>query len=324
MKLKLHGVHIDTLSQTLSLISHLRKFIVLRFTPSVLTIILQNGHSINLEPQVWCKLNATTLFDEIDIQSLRDNIVSLEINVDLLLQTLRNYDKANSDGLFIRLQRKDSDKQHGSSNGGGGNTAGRSAYLALFYVNINLNSNTFHHTFRIPIKILKSNPSLLQEPEHTNIGLVIRLPPQFLTMYKRLDKFKRTSSNETVTIRASKNHGGFLGFILEEEGKFRVTVSWNDRLEVQKPHNNQVDHDSLRETMHDAPGEQPENEEGGETDDMEIVVKLKDWQMASKLVSQCLSVLLLIGDKDCALVCSLDSDHGDCEIVYYINGIRMA
>ncbi|KAG7661353.1 MEC3 [[Candida] subhashii] len=326
MKLKLHGTNLDVLYQTLMLINNLRKFIIIRFTNDQLIIISQNNS--NGEPQVWCKLNIKILFDDIDIQSIRDNTITIELNIDLLLQTLRNFDKANSDGLFIRLQRKDSGTGttagHGDTGGGG-----RTASLALFYVNINQNSNVVNHIFRIPIKILKNGNDLLHEPEHSNIGLVLKLPNQFSNMYKRLDKFKRSTgvtgtSNDTVTIKASKNNGGYLGFILEEDGKFKVTISWNDKLEVQKPNNNQViDHDSLRDTMYH-PQDQPDEEQEGtsDNDDMEITVRLRDWQMGSKLVSQCHSVLLLIGDKDCALVCSLDGDNDDCEIVYYINGLR--
>lgn len=317
MKLKLRTQNIETLKTTLSLISHIRKFIILKFTPTQLQIILINGSSLTQEPQVWCKLQISSIFDQIEIQSLRENTILLEINIEQLLQTLNNFNRANSDGLNIRLQKKD-------TNGGQGTNIsnGRIASLALFYSNININSNSINHTFRIPVKILKNTDDilLLREPELEEVDLMMRLPKEFLSTYKRLEKFKKTSNNDLVNIKSSRRNGGFLGFVLEEYGKFKVTISWNDKLEVQKPTKNNFDGDSLRTVgLHT---DDQNVDEDNLDEDKEILVRLKDWQMASRIVATCKTVIFLLTHNEaCVLHCLLD-DTDDVEIIYYINGVR--
>ncbi len=317
MKLKLMTKSSEKLKETLSLISHVRKFVVLKFTPSELSVILINGQAVKLEPQVWCKLPVSELFQGCEIQSVRDNTILMEINIDLLVQTLKNFDKANSEGLNIRLQRTDTSGAKGTST-----TTGRTASLALFYSNLNINANVVNHTFRIPVKILRDAQDMLHEPTHSDLGLIMRLPNEFVTMFKRLEKFKKVPSSESVTIRASRRNGGFLGFILEESGKFKVTISWNDKLEVHKP--TTTENDSLRETLRNGPSQLGENEEDitSDIDEIEVNVKLKDWQLASKIVGRCRTVILYIGERECSLHCLLD-DTDDVEIVYFITGSRI-
>ncbi|KAK6464039.1 checkpoint protein Hus1/Mec3 [Scheffersomyces coipomensis] len=320
MKLKLKTNNTESLKTALSLISSLRKYILLRFTPDILYVISVNGQSISQEPQVWCKLKMHAIFNQIEIQSLRDNTISLEVNVELLLQTLRNFDKANSDGLNIRLQRKESTGAQGANSGNS-----RTASLALFYSNINVNASTINHTFRIPVKILKNTQDLLllKEPELHDIDLIIKLPQEFVSTYRRLDKFKRSSSNDTVCIKASRRGGGFLGFVLEEEGKYRVTISWNEKLEVLKPFQENVEGEMMiRTELQHINGDAGNIDENDPGEDKEIVVRLKDWQMASKVVSTCKTVYLLLTAKECVLHCLLE-DSDEVEIIYYISGIRI-
>ncbi|EMG50710.1 MEC3 DNA damage checkpoint control protein MEC3 [Candida maltosa Xu316] len=319
MKLKLLTRSPEKLRETLSLISHLRKFVILKFTPQELTVISVNGQTVSSEPQVWCKLPVDSLFETVDIHSVRDNVVMMEINIDLLIQTLKNFDKANSEGLNIRLQRTEA-----SGNLGMNTKTGRTASLALFYANLNINANVVNHTFKIPIKIQRDALDLLHEPTHPDVGLIMKLPNEFVTMFKRLEKFKRTPSSDTVTIRASRRNGGFLGFILEEEGKFKVTISWNNKLEVQK--HAISEHESLRETIRHLPSQSQEDEdeelEDGQVEEIDLNLKLKDWQQASKIVGRCRTVVLYIYERECSLHCLLD-DTDDVEIAYFINGSKI-
>lgn len=311
MKLKLRTQSTETLKTCFSQISSLRKFVVLRFSPDQLLAILVNGSSIAQEPQVWCKLRMQTIFSEIEIQSLRDNVIHLEINIELLLQTLRNFDKANSQDLSIRLQRKD-----GSGSSGGS----RTALLALYYSDTTLNGSTVNHTFRIPVKILKGDNGMLQEPELPRVDLMMKLPNEFSSTYKRLDKFKKSLPGDLVTINASRRHGGYLGFVLQEEGKFKVTVKWNEKLEVQTPPKG-MDSDSLRAAAlndsHDVVDEDDTSE------DKEITVKLRDWKMAAKIVSTCKTIIFLMCQNEaCVIHCLLD-DSDDVEMIYYISAVRL-
>lgn len=316
MKLKLRTQSTETLKTCFSQITSLRKFVILRFSPEQLLVILINGSSITQEPQVWCKFKMRAIFNEIEIQSLRDDVILLEINIELFLQTLRNFDKANSHDLSIRLQRKD-------TSSGASSSGSRSASLALYYSDVTVNANTINHTFRIPVKILKGthDSSVLREPELPRVDLLMRLPNEFSSTYKRLDKFKQTLAGDLVTIKASRRRGGFLGFVLQEEGKVKVTIAWNDKLDVQKPEKDGLDSDSLRaaalQNRHDYVDEEDELE------DKEITVKLKDWKMASKIVSNCKTVIFLICQKEaCVLHCLLD-DTDDVEVIYYISGVKI-
>lgn len=312
MKLKLRTQSTETLKTCLSQINNVRKFVVLRFSTEHLLAILINGSSINQEPQVWCKLRMLTIFSEIEIQSLRDNVILLEINIELLLQTLRNFDKANSHDLSIRLQRKDSS--------GAGSGGSRTASLALYYSDFTVNGSTINHTFRIPVKILKGSRDMLQEPELPRVDLMIRLPNEFSSTYRRLDKFKKSLPGDLVTIKASRRHGGYLGFVLHEEGKFKVTIRWNDTLDVQKPQEG-LDTDSLRAAaLNDSKDEVDENDE---SEDKEITVRLTDWKMAAKIVSTCKTIIFLMCHNDaCVIHCLLD-DSDDVEMIYYIGGVKM-
>lgn len=312
MKLKLMTRNIEKLKDTLGLISHLRKFVILKITPKELNVILVNTGSVNLEPQVWCKFNTSSLFESMEIQSMRDNTILMEINIDLLLQTLRNFDKANSEGLNIRLQRTDASGEQGTST-----KNGRTASLALFYSNININSNIINHTFRIPVKILKEAQDFFQQPSHTEVGLIVRLPNEFVTIFKRLEKFKKTSFNDIVSIQASNRDVGSLRFVLEEDGKFKVTVSWNSKLEFHKPIS--TDADTIRESLKNVDTMILESSFGSEV--LNINVKLKDWQLASKIVGRCRTVVLCIEPGNCSLHCLLD-ETDDVELVYFINGVR--
>ncbi|KAG5421625.1 MEC3 [Candida metapsilosis] len=314
MKLKLMTRNIEKLKDTLALISHLRKFVILKITPKELNVISVNSGSVKSEPQVWCKFSTSSLFESMEIQSMRDNTISMEINIDLLLQTLRNFDKANSEGLNIRLQRTDASGEQGTST-----KNGRTASLALFYSNINVNSNVINHTFRIPVKILKEAQDYFQEPSHTDVGLIVRLPSEFITIFKRLEKFKKTSFNDIVSIQASNRDVGSLQFVLEDDGKFKVTVSWKTKLEFHKPI--ATDADTIRESLKNVDTMISENSDLVSPEVVNLSVKLKDWQSASKIVGRCKTVILCIGHRNCSLHCLLDETE-DVELVYFINGIR--
>lgn len=256
-----------------------------------------------------------SLFNQVQIESLRDDTILLEVNAELLLQALRQYEKANADGLNIRLQKKDSEAISFDN--------GRAASLALFYSHVNSNSNTINNTFKIPANILKASVED-KGPDLSRIDLFTYLPNEFVTTYKRLDKFRKSTTNENLTIKCSRRSGGFLGFLLEEEGKYRVTISWNEGLDVRKP-----PHSGLQSTdlvFQDLFVSRPDDEDidnNDTTEDKTITVKLKDWKLASKIVANCKTVIFLMAqDEACVLHCLLDETN-DVEIVYYINALRV-
>lgn len=316
MKLKLVALNTDLLKTCLSLVNPVRKSVIIKFSPHELVIALAASSNIlGAEPQLWCRLKITSVFDHIEIQSLRENTILLEINCDLLLQTLRDFNKANLDGLNIRLQRKESTGEAVQ-----GVSTGRAASLALFYSNVNANSNTINHIFRIPVRILKSsmNTGILEEPRLPHIEVIARVPRTFLAVFKRLDKFKKILGNEHLVIRASIYGNEQLDFIIAEEGKYRVTITWRDKILVFKP---QFDATHLGQKRHRELLPHllllNENEQASH----EIVVRLCDWQTASRIVNTCHTVSLVLSQTDCVFECFLD-DTEDATVVYYIRGIR--
>lgn len=315
MKLKLYTQDPQALMTTLSLIVPSRKFVTLKFTPEVLYLVLTNEGSITQEPQIYCKFKTASLFNQIQIESLKDDTILLEINAELLLQALRQYDKANADGLNIRLQKKDSESISFDN--------GRAASLALFYSHVNSNSNTVNNTFKIPVNILKTSVDV-NGPDLSRIDLFTYLPNEFVTTYKRLDKFRKSTTNENLSIKCSRRNGGFLGFLLEEEGKYRVTISWNEGLDVRKP--SQYGLQTMDLVFLDLFVSRPDDEtvdNNDTTEDKTITVKLKDWKLASKIVANCKTVVFLMSqDEACVLHCLLD-DSNDVEILYYINALRV-
>lgn len=314
MKLKLFSDDPLALKNTLSLIVPARKSVVLRFTPEILYVILINEGSVSQEPQIWCKVKMRLLFDQIQIQSNQDNIVLLELNGELLLQTLRHFEKSSTDGLNIRLQKRDASESNENS---------RTVSLTLYYTNITASTGNVNHTFKIPANILRSTHPVmqLQEPTLSSIDLVMRLPNEFATIYKRLDKFKKTYQNDTVSIKSSRRNGGFLGFLMEEDGKYKVTISWNEGLDIRKPNNNDPDsyiNSSLFVTRDD-----DYIDEDDDLEDKEVSVRLRDWKMASKIVATCKTVILSLADREGVVLTCLLEESEDVEIIYYINALRI-
>lgn len=310
MKLKLRTQSTETLKRCFSQISSLRKFVILRFSPEQLLAILINDSSIHQEPQVWCKFPMASIFSEIEVHSLRDNVILLEVNLELFLQTLRNFDRANSQDLSLRLQRAEK----------GTSSSSRSASLALYYLDVTTNANTINHTFRIPVKILKGHAEELKEPELPSIDLMVKLPTEFAATYRRLDKFRHTLAQEKVKILASRRQGGYLKFVLEEADSYKVTIAWNDKLDMHKPQTG-LDTDSLRaaalQESHD------KVDEHDELEDTEITVRVKDWKLALKIVGSCKTIILLIcKGQACVIHCLLD-DTEDVEMIYYISAVRV-
>lgn len=299
MKLKLRTQSTETLRKCFSQINTFRKFVILRFTPNELLAVLADISSVLQEPQVWCRFPMHSIFSEVEVVSMRDNSILIEINIELFLQSLRNFDKANSRDFSIRLQRKEGDR----------NT--RTAYLALNFTET-INS-TINHSFKIPVKILKSNV-LLEVPELPNPDLIVKLPPEFSSTFRRLDKFRGTANKENVTIRASRENGGSLRFFLEEADNYKVTLTWKAKLKFQeKPPQS----DSLGLASNIAVNDCAVSDES-----VEVTVKLRDWRFAQKIVSNCKTIILIMYQNNaCVFHCLLDEAE-EVEVIYYVTGIR--
>lgn len=146
----------------------------------------------------------SSIFDKINIISKNDNIIYLETNLDLLLSCLKSFEKANSPEFRIILQRGQN----------------RLASLSFTYSTPSVSNQT-----RIPVRILKSDIAI--EPFPKNVKIIVNLPPNFQFLYKRMDKFKKI---KILNIIANVLSG--LDFVLEDDNRFKVTLHWNDELEM--------------------------------------------------------------------------------------------
>ncbi|ODV94783.1 hypothetical protein PACTADRAFT_3673 [Pachysolen tannophilus NRRL Y-2460] len=306
MKLKISTASTESLRNTLGAIISLRKFCILRFTPQNLHII---SASLN-EPQVWCKLSQE-IFDIYEVESIRDNTISMEINIEPLYQVLKNFERTNSYGLSIRLQRKNPSANNADGTGGSKQVISASkslATLSIFYNEHVSVSSSISHTFRIPVRLLKKeSDERIREPELSNVDVFMKLNRDIVSLFKRVERYKKA---EYLNIAATKN--GYLGLTINEDTR-KITASWRERLPVQQINNSNEDQ------------EDETNIRGRERDRDEpinVMVKLRDWKLGANICELSSNVVLIISEMEALVLhCYLDENE-NCEIVYYVSGIN--
>lgn len=294
MRLILHTNNPASLRTTLGLILGLRKQVTFRCTEKYMVIISVNERATEAEPQVWCRLKMLLVFHEVNVKSVRDNIVEFEVNVDQLLLVLRTFDRELADTLVMKLQRQEGTQRDLENR--------RVASLALLYTSANaMGTADVTHTYKLPTRILSALSSVSQmvEPRVDPHSLIVELPGQFTAVYKRLSKFRRTG--ETLHIHMDPEHG--MLFALESEGKFRVTITYNEKIK-------QIQTAEIG------------NNPPPRVDRARASVKVADWLGTAKLVGTCRSNYFVFADRDCVLHSHLE-DNNDVELKYYINGFNV-
>lgn len=251
---------------------------MIRFTPEHVSMA-----SIALnEPQIWCKLDAS-LFEVYQVESLRDNIISLEINVASFFQVLRNFEKAESGELSIRLQRKSAD---GSSSG---------ACLGIYYTEQISMASSVSHSFHLPIRFLKKeNDERINEPELSKVNVLMKLEKDLTVLFKRIERFRHS---EYMTVTASQD--GSLQLAIRENDR-KLVLKWKEKLQVQDASSSQA---SLGESA-------------------SINVKIRDWKPGSRLCEVCSNVVLIVAENEASVFHSFLDEGEKCEIVYYINAVN--
>lgn len=213
-------------------------------------------------------------------------MILLEINIEPLYQVLKNYEKSNSDGISIRLQKKSS---------GSGSKA--LATLSIFYNEHISVTSLVSHTFRIPIRLLKKeSDERIVEPSLANIDLFMTLRREIIPLFRRIDRYKKS---EYLNITGTRN--GYLGLTIKEELR-KITISWREKLDTQT--------------------DQELSEERDDDDPINVIVKLKDWKLGAKLCELSEKVTLILGEMELLVLhCNLD-DEANCEIVYFIGSVH--
>lgn len=273
----------------MSFLLSLRRLCVLRFTPTHLILI----SSAVQEPQIWCKVNKD-VFATYEVESTRENIIALEINIAPLFQVLKHYERAKStSNLSLRLQRKATNESGVSKNKA-------IASLSLFYTEqISLNSD-ISHSFNIPVRLLKmENDQRIVEPGLSDVDIIMKFPPQIGNIFKRIERYK---TSDTIVVSANKL--GFLKFIIEEDQR-KITIGWKEKLQIQETDegfDNLPEEELLR----------PVN----------LRIKLKYWNLVAKVTEISSEVVLILCGNEVGVTHSyLDTDE-NYEIVYYTNGIH--
>ncbi|ODV71357.1 Mec3p CYBJADRAFT_175097 [Cyberlindnera jadinii NRRL Y-1542] len=260
MKLKVRTTSVDRLKNSIVPIVSLRKHAILRFTPQGLNVISSEFN----ETTVWCTL-AAEIFDIYEVESLRDNTITIELNIEHLLLVLRQYEKSNADKITIRLHRKE-------ATGGGSTTRASKLNLLLnvFFINtISLMSTTpVEHTYSIPVTMLKKErDAKIVEPHLDNIDVMMKLPRDIGLLFKRIERYKYSDKLNVIGTSA-----GQLSLNINVENSMDLTISWNQELEVRE----------LDTEEHTSASQMDDEEEAGESK-YEIQVKMKDWKLGARL-----------------------------------------
>ncbi|AOA63970.1 DNA damage and meiotic pachytene checkpoint protein [Komagataella phaffii CBS 7435] len=292
MKLKLCVSNTDVLLSTLSAIQPLRKLCVLRFTPVHLCII---SMALN-EPQAWCKISQE-VFPLYEVESIRDNVLCVETNIDPLINALRNFDKSNSDGLSIRLQRRPV-----ANEGPESSKKNRSmAVLSLIYTEHVSMASSRSYSFKIPVKVLKAEIDQgIVEPQLTHAEVLMKLDRDILPLFRRIERYKRSGY-----ICVTGTNRGRLELSIEEDSR-KVQLSWKEFLQVQQLEGETQQQSQFSTQDQDMPHS--------------VQIKLKDWRLGAKLTELCYKVVMIISENHALVLhCILNEDE-TAEVTYYIGG----
>ncbi|ODV87521.1 hypothetical protein CANARDRAFT_6052 [[Candida] arabinofermentans NRRL YB-2248] len=303
MKLKV-TIDIPTeLRKCLGFLLNVRKLCVFRFTGEQLIII---SSAVN-EPQVWCKIDKT-LFQIYEVDSTRDNVIPFEINIEPLFQVLRNFEKSMAtSNLSMRLQRR---PNIGDSVSESKNKA--AASLALFYTEQISITSQVSHSFNVPVRLLKmESDERIQEPSINLMKLAMKLPSRILPLFKRIERYK---TSDTITLTGNKL--GQLRFTIEEDQR-KMEIQWKEKLEVSP--------DSIENQDESEMDEDPNLTHADRMPELSrpinLRVKLKYWNIGTKLIELCDAMSLIVHDAGGILHCYIDVEQ-KCDIAYYINGYQ--
>ncbi|ODV60379.1 Mec3p ASCRUDRAFT_35775 [Ascoidea rubescens DSM 1968] len=312
MKLKLALSNCNKIKNSVASILHIRKQCVLRFTSRHFIVI----SSVVNEPQIWLKFSCL-LFDEYEIESANNNQISMECNLEQLCQVLRNFDKVNSSDLTIRLQRVNpSSSSSANSTLNGDNKANNGlaaninnkkfknhAILAVFYSESQQNI-IIHHTFKIPVRLLKKKSDLkIVEPEINKINLLLKLPGDFINIFKRIERFK---SSKYKFLKINADEKGNLNLILKSDTLI-VKLGWNSNLLVQKNGENYKDSSNIFNP--------------NENNDVSVVLRLNDFKSASKICQICNNTAIIMSEPNVIILHLFIDESDDAEFIFYINGV---
>lgn len=315
MKLALKIEDVGNFRRILGFVLGIRKQCIFKFKQDELNVVSIDRDS----PFIWGSI-AKVNFTRYDVVA-KDECIGLEINIEPLYQILKNFEKSPSKSeLVIKLQRGEEavtkDSTNGSTNSGGNTSNGtttasaskrRPVFLALTYNEDITISTEISHSFSIPVSLLRTQINeRIQIPEIHNVELIVDLDRTLAAFFTRIERYKATDSINLVM-----NRLGELKVELKDDGK-RMSLKWKGLLETFQPEAIQAEGTANAK-------------KNTKNDDLEMIkeitvkVKLKWWNVASRLIELCDTLQMYIYEDGCVFNCHVE-DEQSCSILYYLPG----
>lgn len=328
MKLAVKINEVRSLRQILGFVLSIRKHCVLKFSSAEGLEII----SIDREgPIVWGKLSKIN-FIRYDVIA-KDDLIVLELNAEPIYQIVKNYEKSPvvSD-LAIRLQRGDTNNDNGNKR--------KPVFLGLSYNEDLTMTQEIFHSFSIPVSLIRGrNAGKFLPPDIAGVELSVDMNQTLVPFFMRVERYKAVDNINVVL-----NKLGELKIEFQDEAK-KISLKWKSLLEVWIPEdldtqNKVIDLDSaFSEDTNSNVAEKAATDHAlnqrinpthtGYNNDRErdldmikeitVRVKLKWWNLASKLLSQSENLNMHIHAAGCLFNCSLEDEHSN-NILYYLPG----
>jgi len=192
MKFKAKISNLSLFTKIVSVIEKIGKTCVLHLTPKRIQFILTTD--LHDGVQIWSGLNAESIFDDYQIESLTSNEISMEVNLDILQRVLKAGLQKKSHDIAIKLTKKNNDP-----------------YLSLVVVIQSTQLMTVKQD--IPVKMLLANQMASKvEPNLPEPNVHILMPPLKI-LRNVIDRMKAI----TDYVHLSANMGGELTLRIQTE-----------------------------------------------------------------------------------------------------------
>ncbi len=222
------------------------------------------------EPQIWCVIKTDSVFDNYTLESRR-GAITIEVNLDNLVSILKFFEKSNSNELFMQLTRPDSTYR-----------------LNIHYMEQQANGSSRGSRFRVPVGMIsKETDQTIKEPGLLDADMIIKLPENISSLFKRVERYKSTD-----LIMLTTSSSGKISLTMENESR-QVTISLRMKLQVETVTEKDVDSDATVES----------DEEMNKTDKNDgekitsVVIRTKDWRYAMKLCENTKQAIAIITDQ---------------------------
>ncbi|KAK9456944.1 checkpoint protein hus1 [Dipodascopsis uninucleata] len=194
----------EALKEITYALSFIRKLCLIKISPtslSIITIVDTSG------TQVWATLGISETFSDLTLKSLDDDVISMELNIDMLVRALKSCSSSGLDSVRVKLTKHN-----------------RIPYLAVMVEHYSRTGSTTKIAQEIPVKILRSEQvQTIHEPECPRPDAIVVLPHPLTSILKICDRYRYIG----VRILVSANMNGDLRVAVENDN-VRVDTKWKE------------------------------------------------------------------------------------------------